>query len=78
LINSGQISREKALEEMKVSPYKPEDFEEDKTFFIKKLEMTEEEFEKYMNSPGVKHTNYKSYINVISKLSKIRRKLRGK
>jgi N-acetyl sugar amidotransferase len=78
LINSGQISREKALEEMKVSPYKLEDFEEDKTFFIKKLEMTEEEFEKYMNSPVVKHTNYKSYINVISKLSKIRRKLRGK
>lgn len=78
LINSGQISREKALEEMKVSPYKPEDYEEDKTFFLKKLELTEDEFERYMKTPGIKHTNYKSYINVIDKLSKIKQKLKRK
>ena len=78
LINSGQISREKALEELKVSPYRPEDFEEDKAFFIKKLELSEDEFEKYMNEPSVKHTRYKSYINVIAKLRNIKHKLKGK
>jgi hypothetical protein len=61
LINSGQISREEALKEIEKSPYPEEGLlREDKNFVIKKLDLSEEGFEKIMNLP-VK--SYKDYPN---------------
>ena len=48
LICSGQISREEALEEMKVSPYDAVLLKKDKEFVLKKLDLSEGEFEAIM------------------------------
>ena len=61
LINSGQISREEALKEMKNDSYPDERrMKEDKNYVVKKLGITNKVFEEIMNSP-VK--SYKDYPN---------------
>ena len=59
LICSGQMTREDALEEMKRSPY-PDDsmLEHDRQRVIKKLGLTEEEFESIMSLPTKTHSDY--------------------
>lgn len=61
LINSGQISREQALEEIKKPPYDLEQLKIDKEYVIKKLGLTHEEFEKYMQQPVRSHLDFPSY-----------------
>ena len=49
LINSGQITREEALEEIKKSPYPSKEMEEeDRLYVIKKLNLNEESFKDWM------------------------------
>lgn len=62
LINSGQITRENALKEMQKRPYVEEDLRSDKEYCLKKLLLTEDEFEKIMNLPVRSHFDYKSDI----------------
>lgn len=76
LICSGQITREQAIQVMEKSPYNEELLHQDKTFFIKKLGITEEEFERIMQQPEVPHTFYKSEINIIRKLQPFGKMLR--
>ncbi len=61
LICSGQISRERALEELSKPAYEEPQMREDKDYVIKKLGLTHEEFESYMNAPPVSHLKFKSY-----------------
>lgn len=61
LICSGQITREKALEELEKPAYNSEQLAEDTTYVIKKLGLTAEEFEKYMKMPIRSHLEFKSY-----------------
>ncbi|RMG79376.1 MAG: N-acetyl sugar amidotransferase, partial [Bacteroidetes bacterium] len=61
LINSGQITKEEALQELKKPAYPPEDLEKDIEYFCKKMGFTREEFEQIMKEPEVPHTKYKSY-----------------
>lgn len=52
LICSGQMSRDQALCELQVPPYASSDLEEqDREYAIKKLDLTEEEFEAIMAAP---------------------------
>lgn len=60
LICSGQISREDALAEMLEDPYKGGDLQQDREYVIKKLGLTEEEFDKLMAAPVKEHTEYPS------------------
>jgi len=61
LICSGQITREQALEEMKRGPYPTEEaMKEDREYVIKKLGLTEEEFEKLMSLPRKTFRDYPS------------------
>ncbi|KPJ73544.1 hypothetical protein AMJ48_01175 [Parcubacteria bacterium DG_74_1] len=61
LINSGQMSREEALEEMKKEPYPNKELlEQDRKYVLQKLGLSEKEFEEIMQAP-VK--NYKNYPN---------------
>jgi N-acetyl sugar amidotransferase len=70
LICSGQIKRDMALEEMKNNPYLNEDIlKEDKEYVLKKMGITNEEFEKIMSLP-VK--TYKDYPNNYFWFSKLR------
>jgi len=64
LICSGQITREQALEEIKKNPYPSEELlQEDREFLIKKLGITEEEFERIMSLPVKAHTDYPSILH---------------
>lgn len=74
LICSNQISKIEALIEFKSPAYKVDELNGDKQFFIKKMGITDIEFEQIMNLPIKQHTDYPSYINIIDKLRKIKRR----
>ena len=67
LICSGQISRETALKEIKKPIYNRQKLLEDKEYVIKKLGLTEEEFECIMKAPQKKHIDYRSIENIFNK-----------
>lgn len=73
LICSGQITKKEALLELEKPPYDAEELKKDKEFFIKKIGVTEEEFEQIMQLPIKKHTDFPSYVNIFKKLSRIKR-----
>lgn len=71
LICAGQMTREVALSKIKEAPYDNiETLENDKEYFIKKLRITEADFDNYINSAPKKHTDYKSYMNIYFFLKK--------
>jgi N-acetyl sugar amidotransferase len=59
LICSGQLTRQEALEEMKTPIYDPVQLKIDKEFVLKKLNLTADEFDKYMNEKRREHTEFK-------------------
>ena len=71
LICSGQITRMQAFEEIKLPPYDKIKLLEDKEYFLKKLGLSNDEFEKFMQNPIIKHTDYPSIMNIYHKLFKI-------
>lgn len=64
LICSGQISRKQALEEMKEEIYNPDQLKSDFAFVLKKLDLSEKEFEEYINQPRMEHTEF-DYIKPV-------------
>ena len=58
LICSGQATREEALEDLKHEPYPVEQQLEDKSYVIKKLDFTPEEFEQIMAQKPIDHDFY--------------------
>ena len=65
LICSGQINREEALELIKEPIYDSKKTEEDKQYVIKKLGISEKDFDDYINSPRVEHTHYPSILKYV-------------
>jgi hypothetical protein len=62
LICSGQMTREKALEEIKSAPYPSEEMmNEDRDYVIKKLGISKEWFERIMNQPVRSATDFPNY-----------------
>jgi hypothetical protein len=51
LIQSGQLTREQALEELAKPLYDPRELREDEEFFVKKLGLTRSEFAELMATP---------------------------
>lgn len=76
-ILSGEIEREKALELLKHPPYPLEDIQKDKTYVLKKLGITSEDFTKYLNSPNKYFSDYPSYFDLYQKYSKYGNKIFG-
>lgn len=58
LICSGQITREEALIELKQPSYNPLELKQDKEYVLKKLGLTENEFETIMNTPVRDHREF--------------------
>lgn len=58
LVCSGQISRDEALEEISKPPASKEMLEQDRDYVIKKLGLTENEFELILNSPNKTYADY--------------------
>ena len=75
LICSGQLTKSEAGELIKSPAYPPEEIEDDKEFFAKKLGIPLKEFEQYMEQPPVPHTAYASYLRIFERLRRIKRTL---
>jgi len=60
LIRSGQIKREKAIKIINNPPYNKDEIEFEKSYILKKLMISEEEFEEIMNSPIKSFKDYKT------------------
>lgn len=73
LICSGQLTKEAAQLELTKEIYDPIILEDDKTFFIKKMNLTLVEFNQIMNSPIKKHTDFRSYLNLYKKLGRMKK-----
>src|SRR5688572_14697019 len=76
LICSGQITREEALDQIQQPAYEEKLLEQDRLFFIKKLGLTEAEFETIMKRKEVPHTHYKYELSFLEKLRPMGRLLR--
>lgn len=76
LICSGQITREEALAAMQKPSYDEALYRDDREFFIKKMGLTETEFQQIMQQAPIPHTTYPSEINIIRKLRPLARLLR--
>ena len=61
LVCSGEVTREQALEELRIPTYSPSMQEEDREYVAKKLGFTDEEFTAIMNAPKKSYWNYPSY-----------------
>lgn len=72
LVVSGQISRSDALAEMEESKYPDAEQREDRAYIIKKLGLSEEEFERLLNMPHKTFRDYPSNAKLYAKLFKLR------
>jgi len=70
LICSNQISRAEALKQLQINNYPPELQQEDKEYVLKKLELTETEFQKIMDLPIKSFNDYNTYYPLIQKTKK--------
>jgi N-acetyl sugar amidotransferase len=61
LVCSKEITREQALEDLKVPTYAPSMQEEDREYVVKKLGLSEDEFSAVMNTPKKSYWDYPSY-----------------
>jgi N-acetyl sugar amidotransferase len=73
LICSGQMTREKALEEMKKPIYSPDEFQKEKEFVLQKLGLSEQEFSEIMNLPIKSHQDYPNSLRFNNLLLNIKR-----
>ncbi|HEX3934426.1 MAG TPA: N-acetyl sugar amidotransferase [Puia sp.] len=83
LICSGQLTRAEALAELAAPLYTPADLKTDKEYVMKKLGLSEEEFEQIMKLPVKRHQDYKSdrklkasYMNLLIKTAPLRKKVK--
>lgn len=71
LICSGQMTREEALAALDEPICDPEVLANDKEFVLKKLGLSEAEFNRIMREPARQHTDYPSYLNRHYKMAAI-------
>jgi len=73
LICSNQIFREDALKALEEPYYNQKLFITDKEYFIKKLDLTEVEFDDYIKTKPKAHFDYASYNKLVVKFGKIKK-----
>lgn len=81
LICSNQITRAKALEILKTPQYTEEEYRRDREVFIKKLRITDDELDYYLQLPKKKHEDYDTnsrLYNILSALNSAYISIRGK
>ena len=65
LIRNGEMTREQAMSELQRPLYDPEKLEQDKSYVLKKLEFSEEDFEAIMKQPVKSHLDYWSDWHIL-------------
>ncbi|UCG11655.1 MAG: N-acetyl sugar amidotransferase, partial [Deltaproteobacteria bacterium] len=73
LIRSGQISREEALEEIKMPLYDPGVLREETEYVLKKFGLSEVEFENIMRLPVRSHLDYPNSLEIFNFLLRLKR-----
>ena len=71
LIHSGQLSREQALEDIKAEKYPQHLFNDDLIFVKKKLGLSDNDFNKIMETPVRKYADYPNIESRIMKIKKV-------
>jgi N-acetyl sugar amidotransferase len=71
LVMNGEISREQALAELRQSPYDEGEMQYDKDYVLKKLDMTNNEFEECMSRPNKYYYDYPSYMFLLKVSDKL-------
>lgn len=77
LINSGQMTRDQALEELKKPPYPEALFRTDYEFVLKKLGMTDAEFQEIMRLPIHSYRDYPNSYALVQFMRNTVTRLRG-
>lgn len=75
LVVSGEMTRDAALEELKLPSFYPDDAREDKLFVAKKLGVSESEFEAILAGPCKTYLDYPSNAERIELLLRIKSKI---
>lgn len=78
LIFAGQISKDEAMEELKKPTYPENLMKEDIEYVRKKLNLTDQEFERIMNLPNKSFIDYPNQSLLLDKMRSTLNKLRGK
>lgn len=78
LINSGQLTREQALDEIRKEPYPAEMQDQDRRYVIKKFELTEAEFEALMAAPPRSFRDYPNNFDRVERLKRFVNALRAR
>lgn len=85
LICAGQMSKEEALKELEQPLYAAADLAQDKEYVLKKLGLSESEFEQIMKATPRRHEDFKSdtrlkegYMNLLRRTEKLRRVIKRK
>ncbi len=75
LVVSGEMTREKAIDELKLPPFDQDDVQQDKLFIAKKLGVSDSEFEAILTRPCKTYLDYPSNAALIEKLLSIKSKI---
>ncbi len=77
LVCSGQMGRSEAMEEMEQDPYEHGELARDREFVIKKLGLSEHEFDAIMAAPPKKHEEYPSNRFFFQDLRRLRERFKA-
>ncbi|MBF0253986.1 MAG: N-acetyl sugar amidotransferase [Candidatus Omnitrophica bacterium] len=72
LVVSGQMTRDQALEELKHELYPAAELREDREFVLKKLGISDEEFDLILRSPNRTYRNYPSDAKLLEFMNRVR------
>ena len=73
LVTSGQMTRQQAMEELQKPIYAGKELKEDKIYWVKKLELTMEQYSEIMNKKPVDYKNYPNGEKLHECLRKIKK-----
>lgn len=76
LINAKQLSREVALEHLKIKDYSADMLKEDLAYVMKKFEFTRDEFDAIMNSPRRSFRDFPNNYDLVMRIKTMLNKLR--
>ncbi len=78
LVVAGQMTRDEALAQLAREHYPAEELRRDRTFVLKKLGLSETEFEQLLRAPVTTHHDYPSNAELLRRVKAIVRRLPGK